>query len=82
MYNIRLRRRHRKWAWMRAAYGFCVARQNQYVLYNNVYFGAAADMQIYVKLSVCVSVWVCSLPGPVQGHCISASQVRNKRTEP
>lgn len=31
-------------------------RQNQYVLYNIVYFGAVADMQIYVKLHVCVGV--------------------------
>jgi len=65
-----------------------VARQNQYILYN-VDFGAVTDMQIYVNLynGVWVLVCVCGCmclcvgvqPVPAEGHCISVSQVRNKR---
>lgn len=66
------------------AYCMCmlVARQNQYVLYNDVYFGAVADMQIYVKLRVCGCVAVQPAWPSRRTLHKCASQVRNKRAEP
>lgn len=73
MYMIR--RQTQRGAWMRAS---LAGKINMFYITSST----SALLLTCRFTSSCTCVWVCSLPGPIEGHCISGSQVRNKRTEP